>query len=236
VPDPNNPQSLNHYTYCLNNPLKYIDPSGHDPWNYPPGADPYEWGRSLIERGCDNGNGCSGNQRDNRPKLPLAFKDIMYRFFNFGNDIQAALDKTIEDLHNLFDPEILVSDESNTLFTIFPGLPPMTANEMMDYLSLISMVTGNPGGFLKYPKFVNLSKPNSLVSYAKMLQNKGTILTAKEANQLVVDCQKANINVRFDTGHKAPWDKPHLNIGKEGQAHVLVSPEWTPPNWVQRGK
>ena len=30
VPDPTNPQSLNRYSYCLNNPLKYIDPSGHD--------------------------------------------------------------------------------------------------------------------------------------------------------------------------------------------------------------
>jgi RHS repeat-associated protein len=29
VPNPMNPQSLNRYTYCLNNPLKYIDPSGH---------------------------------------------------------------------------------------------------------------------------------------------------------------------------------------------------------------
>ncbi|MEA1958812.1 MAG: RHS repeat-associated core domain-containing protein [Chloroflexota bacterium] len=29
VQDPANPQSLNRYSYCLNNPLKYIDPSGH---------------------------------------------------------------------------------------------------------------------------------------------------------------------------------------------------------------
>ncbi len=29
VPNPMNPQSLNRYTYCLNNPLKYVDPSGH---------------------------------------------------------------------------------------------------------------------------------------------------------------------------------------------------------------
>jgi hypothetical protein len=26
-----NPQSLNRYSYCLNNPLKYTDPSGHEP-------------------------------------------------------------------------------------------------------------------------------------------------------------------------------------------------------------
>jgi RHS repeat-associated protein len=29
VPDPANPQSFNRYSYCLNNPLKYLDPSGH---------------------------------------------------------------------------------------------------------------------------------------------------------------------------------------------------------------
>jgi RHS repeat-associated protein len=30
VSSPANPQSLNRYSYCLNNPLKYIDPSGHE--------------------------------------------------------------------------------------------------------------------------------------------------------------------------------------------------------------
>jgi RHS repeat-associated protein len=31
VPDPGNPQAINRYSYALNNPLQYIDPSGHDP-------------------------------------------------------------------------------------------------------------------------------------------------------------------------------------------------------------
>ncbi|HUV51760.1 MAG TPA: RHS repeat-associated core domain-containing protein [Dehalococcoidia bacterium] len=30
VPNPYNPQSLNRYSYCLNNPLRYTDPTGHD--------------------------------------------------------------------------------------------------------------------------------------------------------------------------------------------------------------
>ena len=30
IQDPSNAQNLNRYTYCLNNPLKYIDPSGED--------------------------------------------------------------------------------------------------------------------------------------------------------------------------------------------------------------
>jgi RHS repeat-associated protein len=29
VPDPANPQTFNRYSYCLNNPLKYVDPSGN---------------------------------------------------------------------------------------------------------------------------------------------------------------------------------------------------------------
>jgi len=44
VPNPGDPQSLNRYTYTLNNPLKYTDPSGHyafeenphDPWTQGP--------------------------------------------------------------------------------------------------------------------------------------------------------------------------------------------------------
>ena len=31
IPDLSNPQSYNRYSYCLNNPLRYNDPSGHDP-------------------------------------------------------------------------------------------------------------------------------------------------------------------------------------------------------------
>jgi len=31
VPDPNNPQSLNRYSYVLNNPLRYTDPTGNGP-------------------------------------------------------------------------------------------------------------------------------------------------------------------------------------------------------------
>ena len=31
IPDAGNPQALNRYSYCLNNPLRYRDPSGHFP-------------------------------------------------------------------------------------------------------------------------------------------------------------------------------------------------------------
>ncbi len=31
VPEPGNPQALNRYSYCLNNPVRYSDPTGYDP-------------------------------------------------------------------------------------------------------------------------------------------------------------------------------------------------------------
>ena len=32
MPDFANSQALNRYSYVYNNPLRYTDPSGHDPW------------------------------------------------------------------------------------------------------------------------------------------------------------------------------------------------------------
>ncbi len=34
VPDPSNPQALNRYSYVINNPIMYTDPSGHDFWKH----------------------------------------------------------------------------------------------------------------------------------------------------------------------------------------------------------
>jgi len=42
VPSPGNPQSLNRYAYTLNNPLKYIDPTGHGEDCGPTGHDKCE--------------------------------------------------------------------------------------------------------------------------------------------------------------------------------------------------
>ncbi len=57
IPDPANPQSLNRYSYVLNSPLRYTDPSGHcsgdpnDPENHDIGC----WEMiGQIEDSCDN--------------------------------------------------------------------------------------------------------------------------------------------------------------------------------------
>jgi RHS repeat-associated protein len=87
VPKPNNPQSSNRYSYGLNNPLKYIDPSGHcdakadrktdpcwiqhnqianqlgyipdglDAWQTPQLADLFAWMTAGIQFSYSNGAG-----------------------------------------------------------------------------------------------------------------------------------------------------------------------------------
>jgi RHS repeat-associated protein len=53
VPNPANPQSLNRYSYCLNNPLKYVDPTGHYNW----------WGEFC---GVVNGTGSMTDEQSGR--------------------------------------------------------------------------------------------------------------------------------------------------------------------------
>ena len=48
IPDPANPQAFNRYSYCLNNPLRYNDPSGHWEW-------PWEWDWGNIGKNALNG-------------------------------------------------------------------------------------------------------------------------------------------------------------------------------------
>lgn len=50
VPDPTNPQAFNRYSYCVNNPLKYTDPSGHLEGTVTIGGETY----TLVEDGGGN--------------------------------------------------------------------------------------------------------------------------------------------------------------------------------------
>ena len=57
VPEPGNPQSLNRYAYVLNNPLKYIDPSGFDPID------------AAWEAAFQAEHGCAPTDQDRRDRL-----------------------------------------------------------------------------------------------------------------------------------------------------------------------
>jgi RHS repeat-associated protein len=56
VPDPSNPQALNRYSYVLNNPMIYTDPSGHSFWKRAHNWAKKPWHAVLIQS-IDKGMG-----------------------------------------------------------------------------------------------------------------------------------------------------------------------------------
>ena len=50
IPDLSNPQSYNRYSYCLNNPLRYTDPTGH--W----GQEAADWWSGTVDSGMSHIN------------------------------------------------------------------------------------------------------------------------------------------------------------------------------------
>ncbi len=73
VPEPGNPQSLNRYSYTLNNPLRYTDPTGH--WNEP--CDP-TCGGGNSSGGGSNGNGSSTSNSAYTYDLPYLGLDLFF--------------------------------------------------------------------------------------------------------------------------------------------------------------
>jgi RHS repeat-associated protein len=91
VQDPLNTQNFNRYTYCLNNPLRYTDPSGYewDPWDASMDADIYDDPFSMYQFYSDDlndyaknefGNGAYGYLSMNiSPDGTFTFKYVIYR-------------------------------------------------------------------------------------------------------------------------------------------------------------
>ena len=87
VPDPSNPQALNRYGYVYNNPLKYVDPSGHtgEGWDYawadryaaahggqrPTWSDWMDYQHSLLNPGSGPGGDWTNQDWANHSPTPV---------------------------------------------------------------------------------------------------------------------------------------------------------------------
>jgi len=122
VPNPANPQSLNRYTYCFNNPLKYIDPTGHQPeidngnWFYIPGVgwvDIYS-GLPVAELPVDNSVTDWDLNDDISLSIPRGFGGSWFILANSPNILitdNAIINRSIRItggriIHIHYDPEI----------------------------------------------------------------------------------------------------------------------------------
>jgi RHS repeat-associated protein len=91
VPDFANPQTLNRYSYCISNPLKLVDPSGHDPEWY---GEQYgfEYYCAIYEYIC--------NIFDIRP-IGQDGRDVMDKVFELYSPKPAEPDSNIPDTMNV---------------------------------------------------------------------------------------------------------------------------------------
>ena len=89
VPNPGNPQTLSRFSYVQNNPLRYVDPSGHRPEGYDQAADagyPDRARRPEIKTDYLNAEGLVGNPRDDSPIVGI----VMHRS-GYASDTAAGV-------------------------------------------------------------------------------------------------------------------------------------------------
>lgn len=152
VPNPANPQSLNRYSYVLNNPLKYADPSGHCPTN-PDGSEGCERDRGVV----GNVIVYEGRDEDGQASLPST-KEFIKKYRDAQAQIKSAcIDAGCyhEDTWWMVDPFeawddeqlALLIDESKSAYLAaglsFDDIVNQKLNNKLDVQSLKPSQSGN---------------------------------------------------------------------------------------------
>jgi hypothetical protein len=110
-----------------------------------------------------------------------------------------------------------------------------TAGE--DAVSLVTRRGGASGvveGALKAPDWVK--DGGSFVNWMNNLQKEGRVLTKTDLDKIADMARQHQVDIRFDPPHPGTaWNVPHFNIGADGQAHIAVPSDYTPPSWVPKG-
>jgi len=76
----------------------------------------------------------------------------------------------------------------------------------------------------------------SFVNWMKNIQKEGSVLSPSQLDEIAEMARQHGVKIRADPPHPGtPWNTPHFNIGKEGQAHIPFPPDYVPPSWCPRG-
>jgi RHS repeat-associated protein len=113
IPNPANPQSLNHFSYAYNNPLNYIDPSGH----IPTGKD--ETDVCLPSQECWEKNGYGGGNEDSIHIDPMFDPWVSGYKFGEEKEFDTCLDYSGENFETCYHPG--VDEASEYLMVVAPA-------------------------------------------------------------------------------------------------------------------
>jgi hypothetical protein len=135
VPHPGNPQSLNRYSDCLNNPLRYIDPTGHggEEADAPLTEGDIVW---MSEGGWQiNTGGRLLSSSDPRQRTLPSLKDVLSNIVNSGIKIEDEFYKLRNKISSFINNGDVIQTEEELIQ--LPLLPPMTFSEFLEYFGPI---------------------------------------------------------------------------------------------------
>jgi RHS repeat-associated protein len=168
VPDPMNPQTLNRYSYCLNNPFKYTDPTGHSMFD-----DYYLYvanGGNVEPPSMFNSNQISNPPLpiapDPEPTIPLfgdSFGETLMNFFYF---IPRSIEATINEVRAATGEPPIGQEKPIDPPSLEDGLPspldPYMVNTMLPLVAGVSGPGPTAAGLIN--EFSKIPKPAGLGS------------------------------------------------------------------------
>jgi RHS repeat-associated protein len=245
VPNPMNPQTLNRYSYCLNNPLKYIDPSGHETLE--------EYLNTLKNNGVDIDPEKEAREFEASNSIGGSIRNILDANLERYKGWIDFYVHTIEGLGCLFDSnerrliiEYIRNDPEGAWQSINKAYEAqLTTNRGRSEsdMGIITFLLGYGStallqGILKsastastLPKWIKTA--DNIVSYAKLLEKQKTTISNTQARDLIKAARALGVKVDDAPGHwfghpDTPWeDINHFHIGKKGY-HVPVQPDFRP--------
>ena len=211
-----NPQSLNLYSYAGNSPLRNIDPDGHDCIYFSGSGD-----ASVKSGDCysdtDNGvyvNGTINSLSYNAANSSLGFSYTAYDTGNIGTGVIAGAPAPGSGPQM---DEGRVTDQSGGLLASIAGV----SGAYQAFRTLTTALGAAKDPQLVPPAYANT--PGGFVNWLRNLEHAGTKLTSSQADALAAQAKQLGVDVRLDPPHPGTnWDVPHLNFGREGQAHLEV--------------
>jgi hypothetical protein len=226
VPQPGNPQSWNRYSYGLNNPVKYIDPSGHCYVES-------EFGGYLVSGLCEDNHGggavIEGNlpgKKHRKNKKPGKIDDDVSDGYEGGGELTPTPTPSYPGLQNpIPTPSVMPAewaDEFIDAYSVFPYLPWIDETNFYDYHPYLG------------PLQAGLENPSSLAKLVTICF--ATVATVLDMGRLIVEAAKyppSSSTSLFPTSIYSPTPSPTLTTPEPAPSATptpwISTPTYTPP-------